>query len=173
MKIRQTVVEDIERILEIFEYGRQVQLATGNLNQWRKGHPGRDLLLKDLANGFSYVCVVDENDETELAIGSIVASFAASEGEDPTYFELEGGAWLNEAPYVTVHRISTSGEIQGAGQFCMQWVIDRYDNVKIDTHALNQPMIHVIEKFNFKYCGIIYVGDRSPRNAYQYTRLVC
>ena len=52
MKIRQTVVGDIERILEIFEYGRQVQLATGNPNQWRKGHPGRDLLLKDLANGF-------------------------------------------------------------------------------------------------------------------------
>ncbi|MGO4929381.1 GNAT family N-acetyltransferase [Fundicoccus sp. Sow4_D5] len=171
MKIRHTVKEDIERILEIFEHGRQVQLKTGNPNQWRKGHPGRELVMKDLMAGFSYVCVVDEKDQTDLPVGTIVATFAALEGEDPTYTTVEGGQWLNDAPYVTIHRISTSGQLKGTGQHCMQWVIDHYNNIKIDTHHLNQPMIHVIEKFGFKYCGVIYVGDGTARNAYHYTRL--
>lgn len=171
MKIRQTVKQDIERILEIFEHGRQIQLATGNPYQWRKGHPGRELVMKDMAAGFSYVCVVDETDETDIPIGTIVATFAALEGEDPTYASVEGGQWLNDEPYVTIHRISTSGELKGSGQFCMQWVVDRYNNIKIDTHYLNQPMIHVIEKFGFEYCGVIYVGDGTARNAYQYTRI--
>lgn len=170
MKIRQTNEADIERILEIFEHGRQVQLATGNPNQWRKGHPGREQVMKDISAGFSYVCVIDETDDTDLPLGTVVATFAALEGEDPTYQEIEGG-WLNDANYVTIHRISTSGAIKGTGQKCMQWVIDHYDNIKIDTHHLNQPMIHVIEKFGFKYCGVIYISDGTARNAYQYTRI--
>lgn len=171
MKIRQTKTEDIQRILEIFDYGRRVQLETGNLNQWRKGHPSRELVMADMASGSSYVCVVDELDETNLPVGTILATFAAIEGEDPTYGRVEGGSWLNDAPYVTIHRISTSGQIKGIGQHCVQWVINHYDNIKIDTHYLNQPMIHVIEKLGFRYCGIIYISDGTARNAYQYTRL--
>lgn len=171
MKIRQTERHDIDRILAIFEHGRQVQLKTNNPNQWRKGHPGRDLVIKDMSAGFSYVCVVDETDETDLPVGEIVATFAAIEGEDPTYTTVEGGQWLNDEPYVTIHRLSTSGDLRGAGQYCMQWVLEHYDNIKIDTHQLNQPMIHIIEKFGFKYCGVIYVSDGTARNAYQLTRL--
>ena len=108
MRIRPTELTDIERILEIFEYGRQVQIASGNPNQWRKGHPGRELVLKDINQQASYVCVTEADEVEGLPEGTIVATFAAIEGIDPTYTHIEGGAWLNDAPYVTIHRISTS-----------------------------------------------------------------
>lgn len=170
MRIRPTELTDIERILEIFEYGRQVQIASGNPNQWRKGHPGRELVLKDINQQASYVCVTEADEVEGLPEGTIVATFAVIEGIDPTYTHIEGGAWLNDAPYVTIHRISTSGQVKGSGQFCMQWVKDRYDQIRIDTHSLNQPMIHLIEKFGYKYCGVIYVADGTARNAYHYSR---
>lgn len=173
MRIRRATNADIPAIMAIFEHGRQVQRATGNLNQWAKGHPRQALVEQDIRQGASYVCVVDEeatDQQSSDASGTVIATFAALEGEDPTYLQIEDGAWLNDSPYVTIHRISTNGAVKGAGQICMEWVLERYDNVRIDTHHLNQPMIHVVEKFGFKYCGVIYIADGTARNAYHYVK---
>lgn len=171
MLIRRTTSADIPAVMDIFEHGRKVQRQTGNLNQWVAGHPRQALVEQDIQQGASYVCVVDENDQqTTVKSGTVIATFAAIEGEDPTYRVMEGGVWLNDAPYVTIHRISTNGKVKGAGQICMEWVLERYNNVRIDTHHMNQPMIHVIEKYGFQYCGIIYIADGTARNAYHYVR---
>lgn len=172
MRIRPTTNADIPAIMAIFEHGRQVQRATGNLNQWVDGHPRQALIEQDIEQGASYVCVVDEEtvQQKPVELETVIATFAAIEGEDPTYLQIEGGAWLNDAPYVTIHRISTNGAVKGAGQLCMEWVLERYDNVRIDTHHLNLPMIHVVEKFGFKYCGVIYIADGTARNAYHYVK---
>lgn len=169
MQIRPTREADIPAVMAIFDHGRNVQRQTGNLNQWADGHPRLELIQQDIQKGSSYVCVTDEQDvDSDLEPGTIVATFAAIEGEDPTYGYIEGDGWLNDSPYVTVHRISTSGLIKGAGQICMEWVLEHYDNVRIDTHRLNQPMIHVVEKYQFQYCGVIYIADGTARNAYHY-----
>ena len=42
----------------------------------------------------------------------------------------------------------------------------RAKNLRIDTHADNAPMQHVLEKAGFARCGTIYCQDGSPRVAF-------
>lgn len=42
-------------------------------------------------------------------------------------------------------------------------------NIRIDTHADNKTMQHLIEADGFTRCGIIYIADGTPRIAYQWT----
>lgn len=160
MEIRQTRYEDIPELLELFELGRLKQIETGNPNQWIKGYPSSDLLQQDIDSGGSYVCLDGEE---------IVGSFYLLIGEDPTYGYVEGGAWLNEDPYVTIHRFVTKYERRGIAASCINWVRAQYQNIKIDTHELNMPMRRLVEKMNFKYCGVIYLLNGDPRVAYQYS----
>lgn len=42
-------------------------------------------------------------------------------------------------------------------------------SIRIDTHADNKTMQHLIEADGFTRCGIIYIADGTPRIAYQWT----
>lgn len=161
MKIREARQEDIPKMREVFDYGRQIQLETGNLNQWAAGYPAEELIREDIAKGAAHICLNEEDE--------IVGVFSVFIEPDPTYAEIDG-AWLNEEPYATIHRIAVNGKARGVGQYCIKWIQERFDNVRIDTHENNQPMIHVVNKLGFEYCGVIYLANGDPRNAYQFTR---
>lgn len=169
MYIRKTKLEEVAKVIEVIDFGRQLQRQNGNNIQWPPHYPSTTDIEADILKGQSYVCVVDSDDKTDLDQETIVATLCIQEGEDPTYIDIEG-AWLNDRPYVTIHRIASNQKLKGAGSFCMQYVTDTYDNVKIDTHKLNKAMISLIEKFNFKHCGEIVVSDGTPREVFQYTR---
>lgn len=161
MQIRKATKEDIPKMREIFNYGREVQLKTGNLNQWEEGYPADEVILEDIRQKAAHVCLDDE----ENMIG-VLSVFTAP---DPTYKNIDG-AWLNDEPYATIHRIATSGQVKGTGQYCIQWVQDHYDNVRIDTHENNEQMKYVVKKLGFEYCGVIYLANGDPRNAYHYVK---
>lgn len=160
MRIRPATLSDIPAMKEIFEIGRQKQIETGNPNQWLPGYPSIEQLTADINSGTSYVCF---NDVEEM-----VGTFYLLMGEDPTYKVIEEGQWLNDLPYVTIHRIVSKYDKQGIGQQCIQWVMNHYPNIKIDTHELNRPMRQLLTKLGFQYCGIIYLPDGRTRLAYQY-----
>ena len=42
-------------------------------------------------------------------------------------------------------------------------------HLRIDTHADNEPMLNAVKRYGFKHCGVIYVADGSPREAFQYS----
>lgn len=161
MKIRRAKKDDLMKMREIFEYGRKVQLESGNLTQWAAGYPVDALILEDIKRKAAHLCL---NDEDEL-----LAVFSVFTDEDPTYREIEG-AWLNNEPYATIHRIASSGRVSGAGQYCIEWVQDQYDNVRIDTHKENEQMKHILNKLDFEYCGVIYLENGETRNAYHYKK---
>ena len=92
--------------------------------------------------------------------------FTLLEGAEPAYEIIEGGNWLNNAPYITIHRIAGDGQAHGLFQCAADYCKDFSKNVRIDTHADNQIMQKLIEKSGFTRCGIIYVKDGSPRIAY-------
>lgn len=46
---------------------------------------------------------------------------------------------------------------------------DIAQSIRIDTHADNKTMQHLIEADGFTRCGIIYIADGTPRIAYQWT----
>ncbi len=156
--IRQSTGEDIPRLQEIFAAAREFMTMTGNPHQWGADYPGVELLLEDIASGDSYVCMKGER---------IVGTFVLRGGDDPTYAVING-AWLNDLPYATIHRIASSGEVKGIMHLAMEFALQRHKNIRIDTHRDNIVMQNAIRKEGFTYCGIIYCWNGSERLAFQY-----
>ena len=159
MEIRHTRPEDLPAMLAIYAAARVRMAEDGNPHQWGdEGYPKRELLENDIAAGNSYVLEED---------GRVVGTFAFILGDDPTYSYIEDGAWLNSAPYGTIHRIAGDGVTRGVVRAAVDYARGVIPNLRIDTHFDNRRMQHVIEKNGFRRCGVIYVEDGSPRIAYQ------
>lgn len=157
MIIRKSRKEDLDQILEVFEFAKKIMRESGNLTQWSDGYPSRQLLTKDIEQENLYV-VEDEKE--------IEAVFALIEGEDPTYLKIEG-AWLDDENYATIHRVASRGRKKGLLSKIFAYSNKIYPNLRIDTHEDNHIMRYLVEKFGFTYCGIIHLADGSPRLAYQ------
>lgn len=91
--------------------------------------------------------------------------FALFDGEDPTYKQIDG-SWLNDEPYVTIHRLAGDGQTHGLFQCAANYAKTVSRNVRLDTHADNLIMQSLIQKYDFTPCGTIRVADGSPRLAY-------
>ena len=81
--------------------------------------------------------------------------------------KIEQGEWLSDAEYGTIHRVASDGRIHGMMGMIVQFCSERITHLRIDTHADNKIMQHLILKNGFKRCGIIYISDGSPRIAYE------
>ena len=114
---------------------------------------------RDLAQGSLFVCANNQQ---------VLAAFFCTSGPDPTYEHIDG-AWLNDEPYVVVHRIAAR-EGSGAGRRCIAWACGQSNNVRIDTHEDNAPMRHVLTSLGFVECGVIICDNGTPRVAYQHAR---
>ena len=91
--------------------------------------------------------------------------------EDILNYDVIEGKWLNDEPYGTIHRIASNGTEKGIMKICLDYCDNYVSNIRIDTHKDNKIMQHLLEKFNFKYCGIIYLSDGNPRLAYHRIKL--
>lgn len=159
MTIRKSTELDIPRMQEIFAIARRFMAETGNPNQWAKSYPSYEQLQDDINSGDSYVCLEDDR---------VVATFVLRGGDDPTYNIILGGAWKNDNPYATIHRIASSGEVKGIFCKVMEYALLHYDTIRIDTHRDNKVMQNAIDKAGFTYCGIIHCWNGDERLAYQY-----
>ena len=61
------------------------------------------------------------------------------------------------------HRIASSGEIKGIFNTAMEYALQHYDTIRIDTHRDNKVMQKAIVKFGFEYCGIIHCWRSASR----------
>ena len=165
MEIRKSKPQDIDRIMEIYDFARDFMANHGNPNQWGPTNwPPNELICKDIENGNSYVCIND-NDR-------IIATFFFIHGNDiePTYTEIEDGSWIDDGPYGVIHRLAGDGSQKGAGSFCINWAYEQCKHIRIDTHIDNTVMQNLVEKLGFIHCGTIYVKqDDYPRLAYEKT----
>ena len=163
MKIRKTVLQDLDRIMDIYAYARAFMAQHGNPNQWGVTNwPPERLIRQDIADGNSYVCLSDT--------GRIIGTFFYTYGPDieQTYREITDGAWLDDSPYGVVHRIASDGSEKGVGIFCLDWAYAQCGHLRIDTHGDNIVMQNLIKKAGFIHCGTIYVvEDDDPRLAYE------
>ncbi len=152
-KIRRASLADMDRILEIYELARRFMAANGNPTQWKDGYPRRDMLEEDIR--LARLFVVEEE--------AICGVFMFTVGDDPTYAYIEG-TWSSNEPYGVIHRIAGTGG--GIFEAALEYCTDQIHHLRIDTHADNKPMQHVVEKAGFSRRGIIYVADGTPRIAY-------
>jgi hypothetical protein len=164
MEIRKSTDNDIPAIMAIYTRARVFMAEHGNPDQWGPTNwPPEALIRADIEQGNSYVCIHE---------GRVVGTFFYICGKniEPTYAEIDDGAWLDDGPYCVVHRIASSGTVKGVGEFCINWALSKCGHLRIDTHADNIVMRNLLKKLGFVHCGTIYVrADRFPRLAFEKT----
>ena len=151
---------DVPVIMHLIDEARAIMRSCGNVNQWIDGYPSEETIRLDIANGHCYLCV-------EQGSGEIVASFAFIPGPEPTYKEIYEGQWLDDKPYHVVHRLASTADSHGIFNDVMDYCLGVAGNLRIDTHRDNVIMRHVIDRYGFTYCGIIYLLNGDERLAYQ------
>ncbi len=159
--IRPAKIYDLPAIENVYTAARAFMRASGNTKQWVNGYPQRELLESDIAN--QNLFVLEEN-------GAIHGVFAFILGNDPTYHYIEGGQWLNDRPYGTIHRIGGDGTVKGVLAKALAFALQFTDEVRADTHADNHPMQRALAKNGFVRCGVIYLENGDPRVAYHYSK---
>ena len=157
MLIRQACCFEMPYILRVYHTAQAFMKLTGNTDQWADTYPNHELLTKDIESGNLY---------TVTSNGNIVGAFAMFTGDDPTYAEIDG-AWCNDEPYISIHRVASDGSCHGIVQAIVRYVAKLKNNVRIDTHEKNSVMLHLLESNGFTRCGIIHLADGSPRIAFQ------
>lgn len=157
--IRLANISEIDRLLEIYESAKHFMHTHGNPNQWNGAYPDKDTLLADVNSQHLYV-VEDDS-------GHIYACFALIGGEDPTYNYIEG-EWQSDTPYGTIHRIAGDGTRRGVFAECTSFARTKYSHLRVDTHEDNIPMQNAVKRDGFKYAGVIYLADGSPRMAFDW-----
>lgn len=154
MTVRLSRAEELDALLEIVEHGRAA-LAAAGVPQWNDGYPSRESIAADLAKGVSYTALHD---------GKPVATAVILTDGEPDYSEINGGRWLQDGPYITVHRVATHRDAKRTG--AASALIEKAERmakergfaaVRIDTHRQNLVMQAFLEKNGFVHCGVIYL----------------
>ncbi|SFH76695.1 GNAT family N-acetyltransferase [Halpernia frigidisoli] len=161
MILRKANSEEIPFIWEILQHGIQQRKKDGS-DQWQNGYPNEKTIQEDVANNSAYV-FTDKN--------KIIAYSAIIKGIETAYNIIEG-KWLNDNKYITIHRVAASDSVKGKGigsalfakieDICLR---ENIYNIRVDTSFDNLPMIKILDKLNYSYCGEVIMGG-SPRRAY-------
>ena len=158
MEIKLAALTDLDRIMDIYRHAQNDMIQSGNPDQWGHFYPDPELIKSDIENHECHI-VCDNNEAHGV--------FALVSGPDPTYQIIEDGEWLNDDPYVVIHRLAGDGKIRGLFRCVLEYCKNISGNIRVDTHRNNLKMQALIEKYGFERCGTIYVNDGSPRIAYQ------
>ncbi len=164
MTIRKSTMADLEKLMEIYAGARERMAAAGNPHQWGdQGYPPRELIRQDIEQGISYAVLDDE--------GHTVGTFCFFTEPEPDYAVIHDGAWLNDAPYGTIHRVAGDGKARGIVAAAVAYCTGQIPELRMDTHCDNHAMQHVLTKIGFVHCGTIIIGaDGTERMAYQLSR---
>lgn len=159
LTIRASRKDDFTKLKEIYAYAREFMIAQGNPTQWGTEYPMDEMLLADVEDDNSYVIEQD---------GRVCGAFYFVIGDDPTYAQIDG-AWPNDQPYGTIHRLAGDGTVTGLFETVLEFCESKIDNLRADTHEDNKLMQHLLEVHGFEKCGIIHVQhlDHTERIAYQ------
>ena len=157
--IRKATLSDLIEILNIYAYARSFMAKNGNPNQWGKITPEKELLIENINDGLLYV--VEED-------GVLQGVFYFNIEADPTYKIIKDGSWLNDAPYGVIHRIASAGKKKGILKTCLEFCLKQTNHIRIDTHEDNTVMQHLLNKYGFSKCGIIFLKNGAERIAYEY-----
>lgn len=162
MSLRKATLSELPAIWDILQQAIQQRKQDGS-EQWQNGYPNEETVLSDITNGYAYVLT-----DHDLIIAYVAIIF----GVEPAYNNIKG-KWLTNGDYVVVHRVATSNEAKGKGvathlfklieELCIE---QKTYSIKVDTNFDNVPMIKILEKLNYSYCGEIFFGGAS-RRAYE------
>lgn len=162
LQFRKATHKDSEEIWKILQQAILRRKNDGSL-QWQDGYPNPAIINNDIENGFGYVLV-----ENEMAVGY----YAIVLNDEPAYENIEG-KWLTNQEFLVVHRVALSDEVLGKGYATeiFYWIEDftkkqQIYSIKVDTNFDNAPMLHILDKLGYIYCGEVYFRG-APRKAFE------
>lgn len=157
MNVRHAEPNDLPELLAIFDRARVFMAASGNPTQWPPSYPDAELMSEQIEQNVCYV--IEQNDRIE-------GTFCYIPGEEPTYAKIKDGAWPEDCPYATIHRLASAGRVSGVADACFDWCLSRGLPLRADTHDDNRIMQHLLERRGFSRCGRIFTDNGTPRIAY-------
>jgi GNAT superfamily N-acetyltransferase len=132
-------------------------------DQWQHGYPNEQTVHDDITNGYAYVLVDNE---------VIIAYAAIIFGVEPAYNNIDG-KWLTHGDYVVIHRVATSNAVKAKGIATLLFKMiedlslnEKVYSIKVDTNFDNVPMLKIMDKLGYTYCGEIFFSGAS-RRAYE------
>lgn len=162
MILRKAERTELPAIWAIVQFAIEQRRLDGS-TQWQDGYPNPNTLADDLENGVAYV--LDEEGELLLYAAIILEP-------EPAYAGIEG-RWLTDGPYMVLHRVTASAKAKGRGIatafFHMAEDLCRskgVHSIKVDTNFDNAPMLRIMEKLGYTYCGEVYFRG-AARKAFE------
>ena len=161
MILRETKVNEIEDVMKIID-GAKLYFKVVGINQWQDGYPNSDTICDDINNHEAYVLEDD---------GKIIGTCMITINGEKTYNVIDG-KWLDNQPYICVHRIAVDRSVKGKG--LAKIILDQaialhpqFHSVRMDTHYDNMSMQRFLDKYGFTYCGEITLENGDPRRGYE------
>ena len=129
MNIELVILNDLNKLMDIYDLARVRMVNEGNLTQWDNREVFKIEIIDYINKKILYKAI--ENDE-------IVGYFAYIYDIEHAYDAIDG-KWLNQDKYITIHKIASKYNNKGIGGFIIKYVIDRCKsegiyNIKIVTH---------------------------------------
>jgi ribosomal protein S18 acetylase RimI-like enzyme len=170
-KIRLAAAQDIPKIINIIEDARALSRKLES-TQWlaKDGYPNVETFINDIKHQELYVATLNY---------TVVGVMALSLRGESTYQVIYSGQWLTSTSnYGVMHRLAVKKEYYGQGVSTAlmdfaQGFFKQHNkaSIRIDTFKKNQPMLRLVEKLGYKYCGIIklgkYEGEDDLRLAFE------
>lgn len=163
-QIRQATEEDLKEVLELYRQAAEF-LKEHNVDQWQNGYPNQQTFFDDLDKESVYVLC---NEEKVIGVATILDEI------DHNYDVIDEGQWLQDGPYVCIHRITVDNSFKGAGlaNLFIEKSIDianekGYASIRIDTHPDNLTMRKFLKRQGFTKCGNIYLETKELRLGYE------
>lgn len=162
---RLSTIEDVPAIGVIVNQAKKYLKEQGS-PQWQNGHePHAAVIREDIKKKASYVLTLN---------GEIVGTVALIAEKDPIYEAIDG-KWQGNGPYVSLHHVAVSQNYRGKGlgktlltSAIQQAQLLGFEDIRIDTYPANQPMLTLINKLGFVYCGMIcFPFEHGERKAFQ------
>jgi GNAT superfamily N-acetyltransferase len=157
MNLRPAKLSELDTIWEILQDAIAQRKRDGS-EQWQQGYPNLETVTKDIQDGYGYVV---EEDEEVVAYAAIIF------GVEPNYAKITG-KWLSEGDYAVVHRVATAEAVKGKGVATQLFILIEelsrskgIFSIKVDTNFDNQPMLRILEKLSYTYCGEIFFGGAT------------
>lgn len=162
-KFRKATPDDLSKIWIILQQAIVRRKYDGS-QQWQDGYPNENVVEQDIAKGIGYVLALDNT--------KIIGYAAILYNDEPAYEQLNG-TWLTNGDFVVVHRVAISDDYLGKGIaqkiFLYTEEIATENNIfsiKVDTNFDNIPMLKILEKLGYIYCGEVSFRG-SVRKAFE------
>ncbi len=160
--LRKAEDSDIQVIWKIIQQAIERRKKDGS-EQWQNGYPNKESIKDDIENGVGFVY---EQEENIVAYAAIIFDIEAA-------YEIIEGKWKSSGKYAVVHRVAVSNDFAGKGIATALFLeienlvkSQNYFVIKVDTNFDNVPLLKILEKLKYEYCGKVYFRG-SERKAFE------